>query len=101
MLSATLVAQQSAPATPPTPPPTPAYAEAWAVPVEISERLLLSVGQHAVFLAHADGIAAHAKADGKVLWNHPRAGITHLLASQSPETPVAAAASYPGTPTVA
>src|SRR5262245_31338830 len=92
MLSATLVAQQSAPAAPAAPVPAAAYAEAWVVPVEISGALLLAAGQRAVFLAHAEGIAAHAKTDGKLLWTHSRSGIKQLLASSSPDAPVAGVA---------
>lgn len=115
LLSATLAADQSAPAAPP--PAVPGYAEAWAVPVESSGPFMLAIGQRAVFVANEsscaryvvarmfawptaisplrcgesgpDGIMAYAKTDGKLLWTHPRAGVTQLLASSSADAPLA------------
>jgi outer membrane protein assembly factor BamB len=116
LLSATLVADQSAPAAPP--PAVPGYAEAWRVPLETGGPFSLAVDQTAVFVANEyscarylvirvfvwqaamsplqcgeseqDGIAAYAKADGKLLWKHPRAGVTQLLASSAAHAPLAA-----------
>jgi outer membrane protein assembly factor BamB len=88
LLSATLVADQSAPASPPA--AIAGYAAAWAVPVETSGPFLLAVGQHSVFVAHETAIAAYAKADGKLVWQHPRAGVTQLSASSSADAPLAA-----------
>jgi len=90
VLSATLTADQSA--APAPPPASPGYAEAWAVPVETSGPFLLAIGHNAAFVAHADGIVAHAKDDGRILWTHPRAGITQLFASPLADAPLAAVA---------
>lgn len=87
VLSATLAADQSAPAAPP--PAVPGYVEAWAVPVENSGPFSLAVGQNAVFVAQEDGIGAYAKADGKSLWTHARPGVTQLLASALADAPLA------------
>jgi outer membrane protein assembly factor BamB len=91
MLSATLFAQQSAPASPPATAAASGYAEAWAVPIEGVVSLVIAVGQHAVFVAHEDGITAYAKSDGKSLWSRPHAGVTQLLASARPDALLAAA----------
>lgn len=89
VLSATLAADQSAPAAPP--PATPGYSEAWAVPVETNGPFSLAVGPHAVFVAHETGIAAYAKADGKLIWTHPRSGLTQLVASSVADAPLVCA----------
>jgi outer membrane protein assembly factor BamB len=89
VLSATLAADQSAPAA--QPPATPGYSEAWAVPVETTGPFSLAAGQHGVFVAHESGIAAYAKADGKLLWTHPRSGITQLFASSVAGAPLVCA----------
>jgi outer membrane protein assembly factor BamB len=87
VLSATLAADQSAPASPA--PSVPGYAEAWVVAVDNSVPFSLAVGQNAVFLAHETGVGAYAKADGKSLWTQARSGITQLLGSALGDAPLA------------
>jgi outer membrane protein assembly factor BamB len=85
LLSVTVAADQSAPATPPA---APAYLQAWTVPIETTHPFSLAVGQSAVFLSHEAGIAAYTKPDGKPLWTQPRSGVTALLGSAVANAPL-------------
>ena len=78
--SAAFIGAQSPAPRVPSPAGTPADTAAWTQPLEAAGPARLAIGARAVFVAHAAGVEAYAKADGKSLWSQPVAGITQLSA---------------------